>query len=187
MNDNVDLSKVLQELNSDLNYGLTKEEVDRRLKEYGYNLIEEKKESNLIKFLKKFISFSSIMLEIIIALYFIFGRYIDASLVLSLLFINVLISFIHEKKANKALELLKEKLQIQARVLREGQWKLIESKYLVPGDIIRLRAGDISPADCIIFSDDILDIDQSVLTGESLTVEKKKGQIVYSGSIIRRG
>ena len=187
MNDNVDLSKVLQELNSDLNYGLTKEEVDRRLKEYGYNLVEEKKESNLIKLLKKFISFSSIMLEIIIILYLIFGRYIDASLVLSLLFINVLISFIHEEKANKALELLKEKLQIQARVLRDGQWKLIESKYLVPGDIIRLRAGDISPADCIIISDDILDIDQSVLTGESLTVEKKKGQIVYSGSIIRRG
>jgi len=50
MNDNVDLSKVLQELNSDLNYGLTKEEVDKRLKEYGYNLVEEKKESNLIKF-----------------------------------------------------------------------------------------------------------------------------------------
>jgi H+-transporting ATPase len=187
MNDNVDLSKVLQELNSDLNYGLTKEEVDRRLKEYGYNLIEEKKESNLIKFLKKFVSVSSIMLEIIIVLYLIFGRYIDTSLVLSLLFINVLISFIHEEKANKALELLKEKLQIQARVLREGQWKLIESKYLVPGDIIRLRAGDISPADCIIVSDDILDIDQSILTGESLTVEKKKGQIVYSGSIIRRG
>jgi H+-transporting ATPase len=187
MNDNVDLSKVLQELNSDLNYGLTKEEVDRRLKEYGYNLIEEKKESNLIKFLKKFISFSSIMLEIIIILYLIFGRYIDASLVLSLLFINILISFIHEEKANKALELLKEKLQIQARVLREGQWKLIESKYLVPGDIIRLRAGDISPADCIVVSDDILDVDQSILTGESLAVEKKKGQIVYSGSIIRRG
>jgi len=99
MNDNIDLSKVLQELNSDLNYGLTKEEVDKRLKEYGYNLVEEKKESNLIKFLKKFVSFSSIMLEIIIILYFIFGRYIDASLVLSLLFINVLISFIHEEKS----------------------------------------------------------------------------------------
>jgi len=187
MNDNVDLSKVLQELNSDLNYGLTKEEVDKRLKEYGYNLVEEKKESNLIKILKKFVSFFSIMLEIIIILYLIFGRYIDASLVLSLLFINVLISFIHEEKANKALELLKEKLQIQARVLREGQWKIIESKYLVPGDIIRLRAGDISPADCIIVSDDTLEVDQSILTGESLTVEKKKGQIVYSGSIIRRG
>ena len=187
MNDNVELSKVLQELSSDLDYGLTKEEVDKRLKEYGYNLIEEKREGNLIKFLKKFVSFSSIMLEIIIILYFMFGRYIDASLVLFLLFINVLISFIHEEKANKALELLKEKLQIQSRVLREGQWKLIESKYLVPGDIIRLRAGDISPADCIIVSDDILEIDQSVLTGESLTVEKKKGQIIYSGSIIRRG
>jgi len=187
MNDNVELSKVLQELNSDLDYGLTKEEVDKRLKEYGYNLIEEKKEGNLIKSLKKFVSFSSIMLEIIIILYFMFGRYIDASLVLFLLFINVLISFIHEEKANKALELLKEKLQIQSRVLREGQWKLIESKYLVPGDIIRLRAGDISPADCIIVSDDILEIDQSILTGESLTVEKKKGQIMYSGSIIRRG
>jgi len=187
MNDNVELSKVLQELNSDLDYGLTKEEVDKRLKEYGYNLIEEKKEGNLIKSLKKFVSFSSIMLEIIIILYFMFGRYIDASLVLFLLFINVLISFIHEEKANKALELLKEKLQIQSRVLREGQWKLIESKYLVPGDIIRLRAGDISPADCIIVSDDILETDQSILTGESLTVEKKKGQIMYSGSIIRRG
>ena len=68
MNDNVELSKVLQELNSDLDYGLTKEEVDKRLKEYGYNLIEEKKEGNLIKSLKKFVSFSSIMLEIIIIL-----------------------------------------------------------------------------------------------------------------------
>ncbi|MGC9132993.1 MAG: plasma-membrane proton-efflux P-type ATPase [Nanopusillaceae archaeon] len=182
-----DINKVIQELNVDINYGLSEEEVKKRLEKYGYNSIEEKKESNIIKFLKKFKSFTSIMLEIIIILYLFVHDYIDAIIVFSLLFINVLIGYIHEEKANKALELLKQKLQIQARVLREGKWKLIESGDLVPGDIIRLRAGDISPADCIIISDDILNVDQSILTGESLTVDKKKGEVIYSGSIIKRG
>ncbi|WP_231434144.1 cation-transporting P-type ATPase [Candidatus Nanopusillus massiliensis] len=89
-----------------------------RLKEYGYNLVEEKKESNLIKFLKKFASFSSIMLEIIIVLYLIFGRYIDASLVLSLLFINELISFIHEEKANKAVQILEGKITNKSKGIK---------------------------------------------------------------------
>ncbi|BBL45419.1 copper-exporting P-type ATPase B [Nanobdella aerobiophila] len=186
-NENFDIDDIIKDLSVDINSGLSESEIQERIKKYGYNSIEEKKESNLIKFLRKFKSFTSIMLEFITILYIIFGKIEDAIIVISLLIINAVISFIHEERANKALELLKEKLQIQARVLREGKWKLIESKYLVPGDIIRLRAGDISPADCIILSNDILNIDQSMLTGESITVDKTKGNIIYSGSIIKRG
>ncbi|MGC9079386.1 MAG: plasma-membrane proton-efflux P-type ATPase [Nanopusillaceae archaeon] len=182
-----DIDKIVNELNVDINYGLTSEEVERRLNKYGYNAIEEKKENNLLKFLKKFKSVTSIMLEIIIILYMIVHDYIDALIAFSLLFINVLIGYLYEEKANSALELLKQKLQIQARVLREGKWGLIEAKYLVPGDIIRLRAGDITPADCIIISDDVLNVDQSMLTGESSIIDKKKGEVVYSGSIIKKG
>ncbi|BFI73640.1 potassium-transporting ATPase ATP-binding subunit [Nanoarchaeota archaeon] len=186
-NEKFNIDKLIQELNVNVNEGLSEKDVEERLKKYGYNSIEEKRESNIIKFLKKFKSFTSIMLEIIVVLYLIVHNYVDAAIVFGLLFVNVLIGFIHEEKANKALELLKQKLQIEARVLREGKWKLIGSSNLVPGDIIRLRAGDISPADCVIISDDTLNVDQSMLTGESTTVDKNKGEVVYSGSIIRRG
>jgi magnesium-transporting ATPase (P-type) len=90
-----DINKIIQELNVDINYGLSEEEVKKRLEKYGYNSIEEKKESNIIKFLKKFKSFTSIILEIIIMLYLIVHDYIDALIVFSLLFINVLIGYIH--------------------------------------------------------------------------------------------
>ncbi|BBL45432.1 copper-exporting P-type ATPase B [Nanobdella aerobiophila] len=186
-NELFDIDKIIRELNTNIISGLSESEIQERIKKYGYNSIEEKKENNIIKLLKKFKSFTSIMLEFISILYIVVHNYLDALIVIGLLILNTLISFIHEERANKALELLKEKLQIQARVLRDNNWKLIESKYLVPGDIIRLRAGDISPADCIILDDESLNIDESVLTGESITVDKTKGNIIYSGSIIKRG
>ncbi len=83
--------------------------------------------------------------------------------------------------------LLKKRLAPDARVLRDGRWGRIPARELVPGDIVRVRLGDIVPADIKLIDGDYLEVDQSALTGESLPVEKKKGDISFSSSIIRKG
>ncbi|MEM0138586.1 MAG: HAD-IC family P-type ATPase [Thermoplasmatales archaeon] len=104
-----------------------------------------------------------------------------------LLVVNALIGYTQEERASKAVELLRSSLQVNARVLRDGLWVVIKARELVPGDVVRLRAGDFVPADIKILSDSEMEVDQSALTGESLPVSKKKGDKVFSGSIVRKG
>jgi len=99
---------------------------------------------------------------------------------------NAVLSFTQEQRANKALELLRRKLQVNARVLRDGQWKVLPARLLVPGDVIRVRLGDFVPADVKLYDGEV-EVDQSALTGESLPVYRKKDDVIYSGSIVRRG
>jgi len=178
--------EVVKLLGSDLNKGLKRIEVEERLKQYGYNEILEKKTHPIIRFIKKFWGLTAWMLEIIIILSLILGKYSDAYIVTALLFLNSIISFAEEQKASSAIEILKKKLQINTRVLRDGIWKIIPARELVPGDIIRVRSGDFVPADVKIIMGE-LGVDQSELTGESMEVEKKTDDILYSGSIVRRG
>lgn len=166
--------------------GLSGNEASSRLHTYGYNEISEKKESSILKFLKKFWTPISWMLELTIIITFILGKYDDSLIILFLLIFNGVISFTQESKADNAVELLKKKLSAQARVLRDGKWNVIETKFLVPGDIVHLRLGDVVPADIKII-DDELEIDQSALTGESLSVTRKKGDTIYSSSVVKRG
>lgn len=177
---------LLTKLNANPTNGLTQEEATKRLKKYGSNEVPEKKPGWVIKFLKKFWGVSAWMLELIILLSLILGRRNDAYIVSTLLGINALVSFLQEWLASNALETLKKRLQIAAKVLRNGQWSKIEAKNLVPGDIISIMMGDFVPADIKIISGS-LEVDQSLLTGESLTIEKTSDEPVYSGSIIRRG
>ena len=103
-------------------------------------------------------------------------------IVTGLLVFNSVLGFAEEQKASSAVEALKEKLRVNARVLRDGAWKVVPARELVPGDVVRIRSGDFVPADVKIVTGD-LQVDQSALTGESLTVEKKLNDVLYSGSI----
>ena len=190
MNENTTPKKsfeeVLKELGVDPIKGLTSDEVRKRQKEYGFNEVVEKKESSLKRFAKKFWGLTSWMLEITMILTLLLGRYLDFYIVAGLLFLNVILGYVQEERANKALEALKQKLHVNSRVLRDGKWIVVPARELVPGDIVRIRAGDIVPAD-IILGEGEVEVDQSALTGESLTVSRGRDEVVYSGSVIKRG
>ncbi len=126
------------------------------------------------------------MLEVIIVLSLYMQNYVDVYIVLGLLIFNAALSFEEEQRASGAVEALKEKLRVNARVLRDNAWKILPAKELVPGDVVRIRAGDFIPADVNLATGNV-EIDQSALTGESLTVEKKSGDLLYSGSIVKKG
>jgi len=179
-------SEVIKLLQTDVTKGLSEKEAEERLKKYGYNAVEEEKRNPLKELGKKFWNVVAWILEIAAVLSYILGRYLDFYIIVALIVFNAFLSFSEEQRANRALELLKSKLQVQARVLRDGQWKLIPAKYLVPGDIVRVRAGDFVPADVKIIQGEV-EVDQSALTGESLSVYRRENETIFSGSIIRRG
>lgn len=166
--------------------GLSSEEAKRRLNEYGYNEVEEQRRSVLITVAKKFWGITPWMLEITIALTWILHKYVDTYVVAGLLLFNAGLSLLEERRADSAVATLKQRLHIQARVMRDGAWVILPAREVVPGDVIRLRAGDIVPADVRVVEGK-LDADQSALTGESLTVSKTVGDSVYSGTIVKRG
>ena len=171
---------------SNLDHGLESIEVDNRLKQYGYNEVPEKKANPVVMFAKKFWGLTAWMLEAIIILSLVLQRYSDLYIVAGLLVFNSILGFVEEQKASSAVEALKQKLQVNARVLRDSLWKTVPARELVPGDIIRTRSGDFVPADVKII-DGELEVDQSALTGESMGIEKKPDGVLYSGSIVKRG
>ncbi len=166
--------------------GLTSGEVQERLGQYGPNILPEEKTHPLLMFLQKFWAPVSWMLELIIVLELAFGKYPEALIIFFLLIFNAAMSFAQEDKANRALLLLKDKLNIRVRVLRDREWSFLPAQELVPGDIIRIRMGDIIPADVELLSGH-LSIDQSSLTGESLPVEAEQGMKGYASSIVKLG
>jgi H+-transporting ATPase len=166
--------------------GLSSLEARNRLIQYGDNIVEEKQPHRFIIFVKKFWSPVPWMLEITILLQLVLMKYDETIIISTLLLFNSLLSFFQEERANKVLTLLRHHLAIKARVYRDSQWQLIAAKELVPGDIVHLRMGDISPADIKLIAGNI-SIDQSILTGESMPIEGDAGKIAYSGAVIKRG
>lgn len=167
--------------------GLTSTEASKRLEEYGSNEISEERINPIIKFLKYFWGPIPWMIEIAIIISALIGHYADLGIITVLLILNAVVGFWQEYKASTAIELLKEKLAINARVLRDGKWTEIPAKVLVPGDIVHVRLGDVIPADLKLIKGDFLSIDESTITGESLPVERKPSDLAYSGSVIRQG
>jgi H+-transporting ATPase len=167
--------------------GLTGAEVQRRREKYGYNEIEEKKENLLLKFLSYFWGPIPIMIIIAAVLSGVLRHWPDVGVILVLLMVNAVVGFREEYQADSAIAALKKQLAIKARVLRDGEWAGIPARELVPGDIIRLRIGEIIPADARLLEGDPVQVDQSALTGESLPVEHKSGDAVFSGSIVKQG
>ena len=166
--------------------GLSSEQVREKQKQFGRNEVAEKEASPVLDFAKKFWGLTAWMLEVAIVLSFVLGKYLDLYIIAALLIVNAILGFIQEQQANRAVGALKQKLQVQARVLRDGAWHTVNASEVVPGDIIRVRLGDFVPADFKIVDAEAT-VDQSAITGESLPIEKKTGDVVYSGSLLRKG
>jgi H+-transporting ATPase len=166
--------------------GLTTAAAKQRLAQYGPNGIADEKRHRLRDFLRKFWSPVPWMLEATIALQLTLGKRDEASVIAVLLLVNALLGFFQESRANQALALLKKRLDIRARILRDGQWQTLPALELVPGDIVHLRMGDLVPADLRLYEGQV-QLDQSSLTGESLPVEATTGTAVFSGSLVTRG
>ena len=167
--------------------GLTSAEVTTLRQQSGFNDIPEEKKHRLLKFLSYFWGPIPWMIEIAAILSAVISHWDDFAIILLLLITNAVVGFFQERKAENAIELLKKQLAPNARVLRDGTWQEIAARELVPGDIIHIRLGDIVPADALLSKGKYLLVDESALTGESLPVEKKPGDTVYSGSIARQG
>ncbi|WP_374045084.1 plasma-membrane proton-efflux P-type ATPase [Geobacter sp. AOG2] len=167
--------------------GLSQAEAQKRLTHYGPNEIVEKKTNLLLKFLSYFWGPIPWMIEAAVILSAVARHWPDFGIILLLLLANAVVGFWEEREAGNAIAALKAKLAVEARVKRDGKWITSSAAELVPGDVIRLRLGDIVPADARLLSGDPVEVDQSALTGESLPASRKSGEAVFSGSIIRQG
>lgn len=167
--------------------GLSSQQAQNLLKKYGPNQILSHKQNFLQKFLAKLISPITFMLMLAAILSFINHKAFDGYFILLLLALNQSIALWQERKADQAIQKLNQHLEQKIKVLRDGQWAIIESSQLVPGDLIEIALGDIAPADCRITSGKNITVNQSALTGESLPVDKKVGDIIYSGSFLSTG
>src|SRR3984885_13569815 len=188
-NDNLQtlpLAEVEKELNSSPD-GLTQAEAQKRLTQYGPNEIAEKKTNEILKFLSYFWGPIPWMIEAAVILSAAAQHWPDFGIILLLLLANAMVGFWEEHQAGNAIAALKATLAIKARVKRDGQWVNPAARELVPGDFIRLRLGDIVPADARLLEGDEISVDQSALTGESMPATRKSGDAVFSGSIVRRG
>jgi H+-transporting ATPase len=167
--------------------GLSASEAKERLQRYGYNEITEKKINPILKLLSYFWGPIPWMIEVAAILSAVVRHWEDFWIIFVLLVLNAVVGFWHEHKADNAIELLKQKLALKARVLRDGKWIEVEARELVPGDVVRVRIGVIVPADTKLIEGNYLLVDESALTGESLPVEKHPSDVAYSGSIARQG
>ena len=166
--------------------GLTRAEAETRLRQYGPNAVREVKPHLFLEIAKKFWAPVPWMLEVTIVLELILGKRPEAIIIGFLLVFNAGLGFVQENRAQNALALLRKRLPVKARVLREGQWQLLPAEDLVPGDFIHVRMGDVMPAD-VQLTDGHIQIDQSTLTGESLPIEAESGRATFAGSVVIRG
>ena len=167
--------------------GLTSKQVAELTQQYGPNVLQEKKVSPVMRLLTYFWGPIPWMIEVAAILSALVQHWVDFGIIVALLLFNAGIGFWQEFTAGNAVEALKKQLALHARALRDGIWQEINAKKLVPGDIIRIRLGDVIPADVQILEGDYLTIDQSALTGESLPVTKQNGDKAYSGTIVKQG
>ncbi|WP_331775311.1 plasma-membrane proton-efflux P-type ATPase [Sulfurospirillum sp. 1612] len=168
--------------------GLSTSEATQRLKQYGENVIKEQEESWQHRLFRRFWGPIPWMIEIALILSGIAKRWEDFYVILLMLLVNAMVDFYQESKALSAIAVLKKKLAKMALVLRDGVWQNIDAKAIVPGDIIKIKIGDIVPADCeLLGGGDFLQVDQSALTGESLPVHKKVGETLYANALIKQG
>ncbi len=180
------LAEVEKELGSSAD-GLTQATAQQRLTQYGPNEIKEKKTNELLKFLSYFWGPIPWMIEAAVILSAVARHWPDFGIILVLLLANAVVGFWEEHQAGNAIAALKGTLAIRARVKRDGKWITPAARELVPGDIIRVRMGDIVPADARLLEDGPIEVDQSALTGESLPATRQSGEAIFSGSIVRQG
>ena len=173
-------------LESDRERGLSSAEAAKRLEQVGANDVPEKPTRPFVRFARKFWGLSAWMIELIALLSWVLHKYVDLGVALALLIVNAVMSFLQEQRASTAVAALRSRLQVTARVLRDGTWQGMPARVLVPGDVVRLRAGDFVPADARLL-DGELAVDQSALTGESRETVRAADDLLYSGSMVRQG
>ncbi|AAR35725.1 plasma-membrane proton-efflux P-type ATPase [Geobacter sulfurreducens] len=181
------VEETLEALGTSRERGLPQEEIAARLKEYGPNEIPKKEESLFQRISRRFWGPIPWMIEAAALLSALLRKWDDFTIIAVLLLTNAALDFWQESKALNALKVLKNKLAKQALVLRDGKFTSLDARNLVPGDIIKVKIGDMIPADIKLIDGEFLQADQSALTGESLPVAKKAGDIAYSNSIVKQG
>lgn len=167
--------------------GLSESQISDLQKQYGYNELPSNRDSDLKRLVKKLWRPIPWMIEIAAILSMVLKRWEDFYIILTLLFVNIFIDYKQESKALDALDILKKKLAKKTIVLRDGEFREIDARFLVPGDVVKLKIGDVIPADALLIDGEYLEVDQSSLTGESLPVDKVLGDKVYSNSIVKVG
>ena len=195
----VPVSQLFEVLQTSID-GISLQEAKRRLEIYGKNQLEEEKESNFLIFIRQFNNPLVYILITAAIITLFMGDYLDSGIIFGIVFVNGIIGFIQELKAKTSLEALKKLTETKAVVIREGKQIEIPVSEVVVGDVILLREGDIVPADARLFDSQGLLVDESVLTGESIPVEKeadvvlpedtpiyKRKNIVFKGTIVVRG
>jgi H+-transporting ATPase len=179
--------ETLKSLNVDAGRGLTEDEAARRLAQSGANEIQEKEEALWHRIFRRFWGPIPWMIEAAGVLSAVVGKWVDFGIIGLMLLVNAGLDFLQEHRALNALKALKKRLRAEIIVLRGGEFKTIASRDLVPGDIVKLRIGNIVPADVQLIRGDYLLIDQSAFTGESLPVSKKAGEVAYASTIVKQG
>ena len=182
---NISPEEIVKSLGTSMD-GLSESEAGKRLEVFGYNEIIEKKKNLLLEFLLRYWGPMPWLLELAMGLSIVLRHYLEGTIIFVLLTVNAVIGHIHSRGSQKAVELLKKKLAIKAKIVRNGKWLIKDAREIVPGDLIIVGLGDIVPADAVMVSGEI-SIDQSALTGESLPVEAHRSDILYSSSVVKRG
>ncbi|KAJ8901629.1 hypothetical protein NDN08_003837 [Rhodosorus marinus] len=194
LDEKMELQVSPDDLKVDPEFGLTEGEAKERMEAIGPNELPKKKRNKFMQFLSFFMNPLSYIMELAailaISVTAIGGNvpdYPDFIGIVFLLVVNATIGFVEETKAGDAVDALMASLSPEAKVKRDGQWKSIDARELVPGDIIAIKLGDIVPADAKVIAGENVKADQSAMTGESLPVSKEKGDLLYSGCVIKMG
>lgn len=171
-----------------MNKGLSSHKVQQLLNQYGLNIIiEQKKKPFLVKLFEQFNNFLIILLLLAAILSFIVGETVDGALILLIVILNAFFGLYQESKAEEAIHALKKMTIATIRVIRDGEEQEIESKFLVPGDLIFIEEGVKIPADGIVSDALNLEINEAMLTGESFAVIKQKNDGIFMGTIVSKG
>lgn len=198
---NMTVKEVMDQVKTNIENGLSEEEVQKRLKKDGYNEIKEnERPSALLLFISQFKDFMVLVLLVATLVSALLGEYIDAVAIIAIVLLNGVLGFIQERRAEKSLDALKELSAPHVNVLRNGEWMKIPSKQLVVGDVIKFTSGDRIGADVRIVNGNALEIEESALTGESVPVMKSTSPIMdeqigigdrvnmaFMGTLVSRG
>ncbi|KAI9747064.1 MAG: plasma membrane H+-ATPase [Lichina confinis] len=175
-------------LGTDTRNGLSEAEVLQRRRKFGLNQMKEEKENLFLKFLMYFVGPIQFVMEAAALLAAGLQDWVDFGVIIALLLLNAAVGFIQEYQAGSIVDELKKTLALKAVVLRDGRLVEIDATFVVPGDILQLEDGTIIPADGRIVTEDaFLQVDQSAITGESLAVDKHRGDTCYASSAVKRG
>ena len=185
--DKLPLAEAIKGLGVDPKTGLTSAEAQSRIAKYGPNALEEKKKNQWAVLFGFFWGPIPWMIEAAAIMSLLVKDFTDFTIITSLLVFNAGLGFWQEHQASNALDALKSALALNATVFRDAKWETVLASTLVPGDVVRLRLGDVVPGDSRLLEGKYLNVDQSALTGESLPVSKKVGDSAYSGSIVKQG